>query len=210
MSSIEKFESELFAANIIDPDGVHSVFTSGLHGQKINFKQIPDGSELFDLWVTTTARYIDENYPETEVPELFVASVDSGTNRLVGPVAEELGCRASAHLTKKVRDGEIVLVPDAVDAIRVYSPDLVLFLDDAGTTGCTVSTGVIHARAVGARRTAVLYAIQRSGTLPSLDDIDADYGAMIKREMPAYTAEECAQDYFCAAGWDLRKRQGGA
>ena len=42
--SAEIFRQHILAAGVLDPEGVHHEFVSGMHGRKLDFDTIPTGS----------------------------------------------------------------------------------------------------------------------------------------------------------------------
>lgn len=206
MIDVAQFEIDLLGSGIVDPEKVHSVFTNGDHGQKVDFDKIDASSNLFRDCVEVTAQAIDLSHPEEEVGRLLLVSVASGTNRFVGPIAEELGDRAGSALTTKLSDGTVELTPDAVEKIKSGNWDFTMFLEDTGTTGGTAASGVLCARMAGAERVAVKNILQRQPVLKRLIEISAPYSSVIAKDLPTYSPIECQDHGFCSMGWELKQR----
>ena len=201
--SVEDFKKHIIESDVLDPEGVHHEFVSGLHGRKLDFDVIPDDSELFREWVQVVAQKVAELYPDIPLRRLALLSVAGGTNRLVGPVAEAMGGGVTSLLTEKISPKEVELTTEAKKNLKELRPELVLVIEDVGTQGTTSASAVRSATEAGARRVEALNTWQRSHSLIKLDEIGANYNSVVKELLPNLTPEECRESGYCAQGWKL-------
>lgn len=198
--SIPVFKKHL-EESILDPEGVHHEFVSGLHGRKLDFDTISDDDPLFDEWVAIVAEKVKELYPDVPKNKLVLLSVAGGTNRLVGPVAQAIGHGVTPVLTEKVSVKEVKLTDEAARIIKSRQPELVLAIEDVGTSGSTSATAVLAARRIGAGRVEALNTWQRRKRLEKLEAINTIYNSIIKDMLPTLEPAECQKDGYCAKGW---------
>lgn len=193
---------------LVDPDGVHSEFTRGGHGRKVDFEKIPLRSSAFRQWVRIVAADVAYDFPEVNRGLTYVIGVASGANRLVAPVASALNETAYPIETEKV-GGVPVLGRVACRRIKVNEPDTVLVLEDVGSTG--FSSGMIAEAAVksGASRVVVHNTVQRATSLLELDRRRIDYSASFheQEELPVLTPQQCLLDGYCQLEWELTPKQ---
>lgn len=202
-SKIEDFKKHIIESGIVlDPEGVHHEFVSGMHGRKLDFDSIPDNSPLFNEWVDVVTDFIRETYPDINLAKTAILSVAGGTNRLVGPIADKLGGGSVALLTEKVSPKEVKLTDESVKKLQALQPDLVITVEDVGTKGTTSATAIKSARAAGAKRVEAINTWQRRARLEELDAINAVNHSIILDELPTYSAEECRANGYCAKGWE--------
>ena len=203
-ASAATFKAHIEQADyILDPEGRHHEFVSGVHGRKLDFDKIPDGSELFGEWVEVNARTIFSLYPDIDPGRLVILGVARGTNRLAAPVAAALGDAVTALVTEKMSPKTVRLAPAAMASMRLLDPDLVVAIEDVGTAGTTAASAVISARAAGARRVEVLNTWQRTISLKRLIGIKAVYHSIIYEPLADFAPEVCRTDGYCAEGWEL-------
>jgi phosphoribosylpyrophosphate synthetase len=196
-----EFKQHITESEILDPEGVHHEFVSGMHGRKLDFDAIPTDNDLFLEWVAIVAQAVRELYPDVPLDKLVLLSVAGGTNRLVGPVAKLLGGGVHALLTEKVSPKAVKLTAEAEKMITKLQPDLVLAVEDVGTRGTTSASAVVAARAAGATRVEALNTWQRREQLEELEAIDAVYHSIINDVLPTLSPEECRASGYCAQGW---------
>lgn len=200
---VQDFKKNIINSDILDPEGLHHEFVSGLHGRKLDFDLIDRKSDLFNHWIRVVAETIKKLYPDIPRNKLMLLSVAGGTNRLVGPVAKELGGGVVAVLTEKTSPRSVRLTEKAKKQIQALKPELVLAVEDVGTRGTTSATAVTGAKEAGAKRVETLNTWQRSDSLSELDTIGAVYNCAIKELLPNFTPGECRAKGYCAKGWKL-------
>lgn len=193
---------------VLDPEGIHHEFVSGKHGRKLDFDNIPDGSDLFGQWVEVTARELKGEYTNVDMGRFALVSVANGTNRLVGPVAETMGRGVTAILTQKDPDHpkQVLLPGGEIDKLQGLDASIAVLLEDVGTTGSTTATGVLSVRQTGTKNVEVVMAWKRQLRLERLDAIGAAYWAIIDEELPTYDPDECRDIGYCALGWQYIPR----
>lgn len=206
-TTAENFRNHIIESRyVLDPEGTHHEFVSGLHGRKLDFDLIPDGSELFHEWVDVAAKKIRSLYLSYGLlrSELLVISVANGTNRVVGPVAQKL--RANSALTEKDSPRSVKLTPEAEELIAELKPSVAVVLEDVGTSGTTSATAVEAVRSAGVQRVEALNTWQRREKLEKLIGIKAAYSSIIYEPLPTYTPEDCQTEGYCAQNWEFIPR----
>ncbi len=204
---VSPFELELEwrAAGIVDEGEIHSEFsqTPPLHGQKVNVDALKKGSKEFCDTVYTTASQLHAIYGSVMLENTVLVSTANGANRFLQPISQQLGI--TGFETVKVAPGVAHLDTDAYKQIHTLSPELVVVLDDVGSTGATTTRPVEDARCAGAECVEVLYMWQRVPVLPRLEELNVGYRAIINTPMPTYTQQECATlpQGFCSREWDV-------
>ncbi|HLB66021.1 MAG TPA: hypothetical protein VJJ78_00275 [Candidatus Saccharimonadales bacterium] len=198
-----EFKEHLFAyPGFLDPEGFHREFsqTPPLHGQKADFDAIPTEDPLFDEWVNITAKGIHGLY--SELPSVLI-SVADGTNRLVGPVAEELGHKIVGLVTKKTKEGIVVLTPETWRKVHGRKPEFALVLEDVASEGNQVASAVRHTKEAGAQRTEALIALKRQRRLKKL--VGIAHKSILDFDLPTFTEKDCMTlpEGFCKLGWKL-------
>lgn len=201
---IEEFKKHLEGFGVIDPEGVHHEFVSGMHGRKIDFDAIPTEDPIFDEWIDVITEYIKETFPD-RLDNLALVSVANGTNRVVPLVAEKLGAGVSYYLTEKVSSKSVKLESDSEVRLKKAKPDLILVLEDVGTQGTTSASAVESVRELGYTNIRVINTWQRQNTLVKLDAINVPYSTIIFDELETYTPEECTTRGYCSEGWEFIK-----
>lgn len=208
MANPEAFKQHVIDSGIVlDPEGTHHEFVSGMHGQKLDFDNIPDDTPLYREWVDTTTRFLVTTYDP--LPKVIVG-VANGTNRLARDVGTKLfGYSHSAPSAKDPENSKRLYLPDwAGRLIAALTPELVVVLEDVGTTG---SNSVQVAQAVldaGAQSAEVVVSWQRREQLERLDEAEVPYRAVIYDPLPTFTPEACAAEAegFCARNWKFIPR----
>jgi len=201
----ELFKQHLLECQgFLDPEGIHHQFVEGKHGRKLDFDRIPDGSDLFEEWVEINVRQIHKSYGRNkDIGKVVLLSVAEGTNRLVSPVASQLGDNVTAAYTTKESSRSVKLTPDGKYTLRSVRPDLVVALEDVSTSGTTSTSAVLAARQVGVEKVEVLNTWQRRPRLTKLEAMRISYHSIIKEELPTYTEKDCRRLGYCALGWVL-------
>jgi orotate phosphoribosyltransferase len=199
----EDFKNHILESDILDPEGVHHELIGGMHGQKLDFGKIPDGSQLLEEWIEITAQTIHEVHTARNLGKLMLLSVATGTDRLVDPVAQLLGENVSSALTYKVTPEAVKLTIGAKHAIRSREIDLIIALEDVAKTGASSAMAVSESRDNGAKNVEVLNTWQRSAHLRKLEEIGAGYHSIIREELPTYSDAYCKDVGYCAHDWEL-------
>ncbi len=197
MNDIEAFKAAILSSGILDKEGTHHVFSQGLHGRKIDFDLIDDGSSLFRQWVSLTADFIKVNY--APMPEILIG-VANGTNRLALAVAEKLGLKGLTTIKPEGSRNQPILTEESKKVLQDIKPDFLVILEDVGTTGTNSSSVSKSVRELGIKNFEVINTWQRSENLRLLDETRVPYKAVIKEVLVSYKPEEC--DY-CKKGWEL-------
>lgn len=208
MADIETFRNHIIESEVrvMDPEGVHHEFSAGGHGQKLDFDNIPTGSELYNEWVQTAADYIHEEYDE--LPDVILG-VANGTNRVALDVARKFdGAVFGAVSGKSPENSKKLYLPKStLRLIGGMVPKFVLVLEDVGTTGSNSVQVAEQARATGAKHVEVLDTWQRRPQLERLDEAGIAYRAIINEPLTTYSPEECRESGFCAQGWEFIPRK---
>ncbi len=188
---------------VLDPEGVHHEFVSGMHGRKLDFEAIPDGSDLFDEWADVVAQELRFRYAGEQIGRMVLLGVANGTNRLVVPVAERLDDGSIGLETRKISPKAVRPTESSIEDIHRIQPELAVVIEDAATQGTTAATCVVAARRLGIRRVEVINTWQRRPKLEKLLAIGAVYHSIIFEPLPTLEPEACAAAGYCAQGWDL-------
>lgn len=197
MSDVSKLKEEILNSGILDKEGVHHVFSQGMHGRKIDFDLIPDDSGLFKLWVEITAEFIKDNY--SPLPDAVVG-VANGTNRLAVAVAKTLGVEALITIKPEGSRNQPILTDEAIQKLEEIKPESLVILEDVGTRGTNSASVARSLREAGFSNFEVLNTWQRSENLTLLDELDVPYRAVIKEVLVSYQPEQCE---YCQKGWEL-------
>lgn len=211
LSPIETFRQHIVDdGSIMDPEGVHHGFVSGVHGQKLDFDKVSDGSELFGEWVDVSAH--DINVHHLYLPR-FVLGVANGTNRLALAVADRLtdiseGTEQVEGLVsaKDPDNRKRLFLPEVtLEAISAEEPELVVIVEDVGTRGTNSVQVAEQALLAGAKDVVVQVTWQRGIALTRLEERGVRYRAIIKEHLPDFEPEACrsAEDGFCRRGWQF-------
>jgi orotate phosphoribosyltransferase len=205
MSKVEEFRENLLQAGILDPEGTHHEFVSGMHGRKLDFDLIEDGTPLYSDWISVNAEYIRQQFDE--LPEV-VLGVANGTNRVAIDTAAELGSGVLGLVTQKdVQTSKIITLPEeAKRVITEVEPRLVVVTEDVGTTGSNSVQAAVAAQEAGAQNVEVVTTWKRWENLERLDEAGIAYRAIINEALVTYSPEECAAEGFCTYGWELIPR----
>jgi orotate phosphoribosyltransferase len=197
MSRTDEFRQAILDSGILDKEGVHHVFSQGLHGRKIDFDLIPDDSELFNQWVEITADFIRDNYEK--IPDVLIG-VANGTNRLAFAVADKLNVPGLDTVKPEGSRNQPVLTEASEAKLKQLQPGLIVILEDVGTRGTNSSSVARSVRELGFDNLEVINTWQRSETLTLLDELKVPYKAVIKEVLISYKPEECE---YCQEGWEL-------
>lgn len=201
--SVSNFRDHLLDEEVLDPEGVHHEFVSGLHGRKLDFDTIPSDSRLFEEWVEAVARRVHELYIAENAGKIVLVSVANGTNRLVPIVAAEVGHKVVGVLTAKESAKSVKLLPESVEAIKAIKPEVAVAIEDVGTRGTTSASAVSDVRRLNVPRVEALNTWQRRQQLEELEAIGAPYNAVIFEPLPSLSPAECRATGYCAYGWEF-------
>lgn len=202
MDKTQELKKQILSSGILDKEGVHHVFSQGLHGRKLDFDLIPDGSELFEQWVEVVSAFIRANY---SAPPEAVIGVANGTNRLALAVAEKLGQGTTGLTTVKPAGSrnQPVLTEESKKELKSLNPKLIIILEDVGTRGTNSASVAESVRELGFDNLEVINTWQRSENLPLLDEINVPYKAIIKEILISYNPKECKKTGYCSKDWEL-------
>ena len=198
-----RFQELLTGSNyqIVDPEGLHHEFSSGMHGQKIDFDKIPSGSELFEQWVEANAVYYHWLLGSARLGKTALVGVANGTNRLVEPLAEVIGGGVMPLTTVK---DPLRLDPDSYRMAGRFDPSTAIVIEDVGTTGNNAAHAALAIRqAVPDVRTVYgIISWQRQSELPRLKNAVTGYYSIIEddKTYPTYHPDDCVH---CKEGWEL-------
>ncbi len=180
--------------------GVHYGFSSGMHGRKLDFGVINDGTPLYKEWINNSASFIEEQFPN--LPEVIIG-VAYGTNRVALDVAREFNGRIYGAVSEKnpLNSKELFLSKAAGKLISAMKPEFVVVIEDVGTTGSNavqVAKQVINS---GAQEVNVVTTWQRRPNLERLEEAGIPYHSIINEPLITYEEEECISSGYCAQNW---------
>ncbi len=195
----KKFLASLVSSETFDSEGVHHEFNQGLHGKKIDFDKIANGTPLFYEWVELVAEAL-QNYPQ--LPGALVG-VANGTNRIVAAVSRKLGNKPLVLETVKDKRSGPILTQESRKIIQTEKPAFIVIVEDVGSRGTNSLSVTRSLQEVGATRIEVLNTLQRSQELELLRASGVPYKSILKYVLPTYTANECKKLGYCSRGWKL-------
>jgi hypothetical protein len=140
-----------------------------------------------------------------------ILGVANGTNR----VAHSLGLRFKTDdiegfaSTKSSKTDKILYLPPNVEEhITRTQPELVVVIEDVGTTGSNSVQVAKAALRAGAEAVEVVTTWKRREHLERLDEANIPYRAIIDEPLPTLDPEECKTNEagFCYQGWDFIPR----
>lgn len=201
--SVEGFRAKLGVTGVIT-SGRHSVFSQGLHGQKVDFDRIRPGSQLDDEWTDINVWALRRAHPYIR-PGHFLVSIANGTLRLVDAMGHEMqGQVGTLHTEKDPESSMPYLTKDAqaviadLDGRRGHRLTLV---EDTSTTGRKAAFIARQVVAINEDLPIEMQTtLQRQDQLPELDALGIGYRAIIHEVMPTYTEAQCQLEGFCATG----------
>ncbi len=213
MAGAEAFRAAVVPV-VLDPEGVHHEFVSGMHGQKLDYDLLQTGTPLYDQWVGINADFLDnEIASEFGARPQVIVGVANGTNRLALDVAREFDGEAVGLVSEKDPENSKRLYLPQMARIIIASlqPELVVVLEDVGTTGSNSVQVAQAVQEVNEGRVVVAVTHQRREQLERLNEAGILYRAIIKDPLPTFTPEDCATspDGFCKRGWEFVPRPKG-
>jgi orotate phosphoribosyltransferase len=199
-------ENIMDSGYVLDPEPVHSEFVSGKHGRKLDFDKIDDDDPLYKEWTEIAADFIQQEFPR--LPEVIIG-VANGTNRTALDTARRFNGQVLGLVSEKDPDNSkrLYLSSIAGRAIEAIKPELVVVLEDVGTTGSNSVQVAVDSRDAGARSVEVVTTWQRREHLERLEEAGIPHRAIINEPLPTYTPEECRSHGFCAEGWEFKPRK---
>ena len=207
VDAVRSFEERIFSFEtpIVDPDGSHHEFNQGLHGQKVDFGNITEGSELYSTWIDVQTGFIAAQYPRELWQSMVLAGVAYGTNGVARDVALALGDGVQSIETTKNDSGLPEPTTEATEQLETINPQLVVIVEDVitlGTNSVSTLTSIHTHRPPGLKQIEVVGTLLRS--MPQrLIELNVAYAALIKRPMKVYAPDACRREGFCAEGWQL-------
>lgn len=205
MTEAETFRNHIIEAGVLDPVGVHHEFVSGMHGRKLDFDTVEEGTQLYQEWIDATSSYIRDQFPE--LPEVIIG-VANGTNRVALDTARRFNGEVFGAVSKKDKQNskELYLGVRALSLIEGLKPELVVVLEDVGTTGSNSVQVAQHCLAAGALKVEVVTTWKRRPRLERLEEAGVPYRAIIDEELDTYTPEDCADQGYCSMGYEFIPR----
>lgn len=205
--TVTAFEEHFFEpqTGTYDPEGVHHEFNQGLHGRKIDFDEVLEGTPLYEEWVDVTAADLWERYGPARLGRAVLIGVANGTNRLARDTALALGCGAVALDTVKIAKGDIQLTVESAELLNATKPQLAVVTEDIatrGTNGSSVALSTHFQRPLELEDIIVAHTVER-GIPQRLIELGFPYHSLIRRHLPNYRAAECRARGYCADGWTL-------
>lgn len=204
--SAEQFRDHIIESGIVlDPDKVHRQFTGDMHGQKLDFDNIPDDHPLMQEWIEILEENLREIYAPRHLGKIALLGLEKGTTRLVEPLVERLGRPWTAAYTEKIGPGarEVRLTKNSVIRLQIMQPDVIIELEDASTEGTVAASAAVDVRKYGPWPIEMLTTWQRREQLEKLQALEVPYHAVIYEPLLTYKPEECLATGFCADGWKL-------
>lgn len=202
-----EFEEQIFSPenDIFDPVDYHHEFSQGLHGRKIDFDRIVEGTDLYDEWVDLTAESLALRIPKSFMRHTVLVGVAKRTNPFVHDVAEVISDGVHAIETAKNEMRQPVLTEAAVEALHDIDPVIAIVCEDVitkGTNSSSVALSVHQNRQHRLRVIEVVGTVQR-GIPERLVTINISYHALIKRLMRDFQPDDCRERGYCAEGSKL-------
>lgn len=209
MADIEAFRDRIIECGyVLDPHGTHSEFVSGMHGQKLDFDNVDARTDpLYHEWIDVQVDFIRDNFPE--LPD-FILGVANGTNRVAYSLGERFEGDVIPFASRKDKDNSKVLyLPRMAQmALQIIQPNIVVVVEDVGTTGSNSVQIAEQALENGAGDAIVVTTWKRRERLERLEEAGIEYLAIIDEPLPTFTPEDCASDPngFCARDWQFKAR----
>ena len=209
MTDVEAFRAHIIDSGyVLDPEGTHSEFVSGMHGQKLDFDNIDTKTDpLFHEWIDVNEDFIRQQF--NPLPEILVG-VANGTNRVSVFTAHRFKGDMLGLESKKNPDNskELYLPSLTLKVIQALRPARLVVVEDVGTTGSNSVQIAVQAKEAGAKEVEVVTTWKRRDRLERLEEAGIPYRPIIDETLPTYTPEECATDPmgFHARGWEFKRR----
>ena len=189
---------------LMDPEGVHHEFKSGMHGQKLDYDAIEEGTELFDRWAKLYLDFIMLGYEKQ--PDL-VMSVAEGVDQLVKRIGEFAGSTGpDTLLSKKLADKTIVIDGKAREQIERKDYQSAVIVEDVGTTGRSSLMVAQQLRDLGIKKIEVINTWQRRPHLEKLEEAGVAYRSLNFEPLTTFSPDECRAFGFCSKDWEFIPR----
>jgi orotate phosphoribosyltransferase len=138
--------------------------------------------DVMERQVPLTAEEINSRYIQEGAGKIALVGVAGRTNRIVGPVAEELKglAQVEAIFTEDdpENEGEVSLSPEGIIRLGFFLPELVVVVEGIGTTGQKAASAAIAVQEQGFTEVSALITAQREPRLPELEKAGIEYGAI--------------------------------
>lgn len=209
MTGIEAFRDRIIEGGyVLDAEGMHSEFVSGMHGQKLDFDNVDERTDpLYHEWIDVQQEFIVDSFPR--LPEVILG-VANGTNRVAYSLGERFRGDAIPFASRKQEKSskEIHLPELAKTALHLIRPSLVVVVEDVGTTGSNSVQVARQALENGAQKAVVVTTWKRRPALERLEEAGVEYLAIIDEPLPTFSPEDCVSnpDGFCARDWQFKPR----
>ncbi|CAN5614755.1 hypothetical protein BH23PAT1_BH23PAT1_4170 [soil metagenome] len=209
MADIQAFRNRIIECGyVLDPEGVHHEFVSGMHGQKLDFDNIDEETDpLYDEWIDVNEGFIRENF--TRLPEIIIG-VARGTNRLALDTARRFEGEVVGLVSKKDSENSksLYLPQLAKSIIGALSTELLVVVEDVGTTGSNSVQVATQSREAGAEQVVVVTTWKRRERLERLEEAGMPYLPIIDEPLRTFEPEECRSDPggFCYRNWQFIPR----
>jgi orotate phosphoribosyltransferase len=129
--------------------------------------------DVMERQVPLTAEEINSRYIQEGAGKIALVGVAGRTNRIVGPVAEELKglAQVEAIFTEDdpENEGEVSLSPEGIIRLGFFLPELVVVVEGIGTTGQKAASAAIAVQEQGFTEVSALITAQREPRLPELE-----------------------------------------
>jgi orotate phosphoribosyltransferase len=207
MADIETLRAGIIDSGyVLDPEGTHHEFVSGMHGQKLDFDKISDDDPLYSLWTEVAADFIEEEFPR--LPEIIIG-VANGTNRTALDTARRFNgdVLGLTSIKDPQNSKKLYLTSLAGKVMEGIRPELAVVLEDVGTTGSNSVQVATACRDAGVKNVEVVTTWKRRAVLERLEEADVPHRAIIDEELPTYSPEDCKDHGFCSQGWDFIERE---
>lgn len=205
MAEIEAFRQHVLDAGVLDPEGTHHEFVSGMHGRKLDFDIIDTESELYDEWVDVSEDFIRHNYATLPY---FIIGVANGTNRLALDVARRFRGESVGLVSEKdEQESKVLRLAPLTEWIlsKVIVPQVVI-LEDVGTTGSNSVQVAEEVRKLQRKSPEVIVTWKRREKLERLEEAGITYRAVIDEPLTTYSPDECQEAGYCWRGWEFIPR----
>lgn len=210
MTNIEAFRNRIVDSGyVLDPEGTHHEFVSGMHGQKLDFDNIDRHTDpLYDEWIYVASEFIEQKY--LVLPDAIVGVAD-GTNSVAISLSQSPRLIAVKGLLtiKDARDPKKINLTRYSQEYMKDRPDLVVVFEDVGTTGGSSGQVARQALKYGAKQVEVVTTWKRQEVLSKLVEAGITYHAIIDKPLLTFEPEACRtqEGGFCYRRWEFIPRE---